>query len=103
MVQSMTGYGKEIGSYKSKDISVEIRSLNSKFFDLNFKCPTLYREKEIEVKSLLSEKLNRGKVELIITVKDKSGENIISTTWQIKEFSNILQSEVEESSTKKTT
>ncbi|NNC96260.1 MAG: YicC family protein [Chitinophagales bacterium] len=77
MIYSMTGFGKAVANYKSKDIYVEIRSLNSKFMDMNLKCPLLYKEKEIEIRKHISENLIRGKTELSITVINKQGEDMI--------------------------
>lgn len=66
MLKSMTGYGKATGTANEKKISVELRSLNSKGLDLNIKLPSLYREKEIEVRNLLSGRLIRGKVDFLM-------------------------------------
>ena len=62
----MTGYGKSIADTPQKKITIEIKSLNSKQMDLNSKIPWLYKEKELEIKSLISQKLDRGKVDLSI-------------------------------------
>ena len=69
----MTGFGKANTSFKGKKVSVEARSVNSKGLDTNFRLPTIYREKEIELKNLLSEKLKRGKIDLTVSM-DTSGE-----------------------------
>ena len=69
----MTGFGKANASIKGKKISVEARSVNSKGLDANFRLPNLYREKETELKNLLSEKLKRGKIDLIVSM-ETSGE-----------------------------
>lgn len=74
----MTGYGKANGNYASKTITVEIKSLNSKLFDLNTKLPAVYREKELLIRSLLSEKLGRGKVDLNISIEDAEGQMRVS-------------------------
>ena len=66
MIRSMTGYGKSILETPQKKITVEIRSLNSKQADLNTKIPWLYKEKEIEIRTLLSKKLERGKIDIYI-------------------------------------
>jgi uncharacterized protein (TIGR00255 family) len=67
MIRSMTGYGKSVLETPQKKISVEIRSLNSKQADLNTKVPWLYKEKEIEIRNLLSKRLERGKIDLYIS------------------------------------
>ncbi|HLT32663.1 MAG TPA: YicC/YloC family endoribonuclease [Aquaticitalea sp.] len=63
MIQSMTGYGKSVIQLPTKKISIEIKSLNSKSLDLNTRMPSLYREKELEVRKLIASKLERGKVD----------------------------------------
>ncbi len=66
MIQSMTGYGKTIVTYKEKKINVEIKSLNSKALDLSTRIAPLYREKEMEIRSMISKALERGKVDFSI-------------------------------------
>ena len=61
MIKSMTGYGKSVTETPQKKITIEIKSLNSKQLDLNSKIPWLYKEKELDIKSLISQKLDRGK------------------------------------------
>lgn len=70
MIQSMTGYGKVTESFGGKTVSVEIKSLNSKSLDLYTKIVPFYREKEIQIRQLVFEKLNRGKVDLSITIEN---------------------------------
>ena len=66
MIQSMTGYGKSELNLKNANITIEVRSLNSKQVDINIKMSSAYREKEMALRKLLSEKLQRGKIELSI-------------------------------------
>ena len=66
MLQSMTGYGKAVAVINHKKFTVELKSLNSKQFDLNIKMPSLFREKELETRNLLAEQIGRGKAELAI-------------------------------------
>lgn len=73
MIQSMTGYGKSLVVYKGKKINIEIKSLNSKQLDLMTRIAPLYREKEMEIRQLIAEKLLRGKVDFSIWIeKDES-------------------------------
>ncbi|MBO5591812.1 MAG: YicC family protein [Prevotella sp.] len=73
MIQSMTGYGKALVVYKGKKINIEIKSLNSKQLDLMTRIAPLYREKEMEIRQLIAEKLLRGKVDFSIWIeKDES-------------------------------
>jgi len=75
MIQSMTGYGKTVVAYKGKKINVEIKSLNSKQLDLTTRIAPLYREKEMEIRQIIAEKLLRGKVEFSLWLeKDASTE-----------------------------
>lgn len=74
MVLSMTGYGKSAGNFEGKKIVVEMRSLNSKSLDLNVRLASIYREKELEIRAIVSEQLDRGKVELSISIEN-SGES----------------------------
>lgn len=62
----MTGFGQSIFDNGQIQISVEIRTLNSKFLDLNIRLPKLFSERELEVRSLISEKLERGKISITI-------------------------------------
>ncbi len=67
MIKSMTGYGKAVAEIPGKKILIEIKSLNSKQFDLNTRLPWLYREKESEIRKRISRKLDRGKIDLTIS------------------------------------
>ncbi|MCU0407992.1 MAG: YicC family protein [Bacteroidales bacterium] len=66
MIKSMTGFGKAIAETPQKKITIEIKSLNSKQLDLNTKLPWLYKEKEPEIRNIISQKLDRGKIDLSI-------------------------------------
>lgn len=66
MIKSMTGFGKTTVEVNNKKIIIEIKSLNSKQFDMNLRMPPLYREKEMEVRALVKEQLDRGKIDMII-------------------------------------
>ncbi len=63
MIQSMTGYGKASGIYNEKKIVAEIKSLNSKQADVSTRMAGLYREKDIEIRNLLIQELERGKID----------------------------------------
>ena len=66
MVKSMTGFGKTTVESGNKKIVIEIKSLNSKQLDLNLRMPNLYKEKEMEIRNLIKEQLDRGKVDMCI-------------------------------------
>ena len=71
MLISMTGFGKAEVQVNGKTISVEVKSLNSKQLDLNVKIPMIYRDREYEIRNLLSSKLTRGKVDFYINYDEK--------------------------------
>ena len=83
----MTGYGKAELNLKNANFTIEVRSLNSKQIDVSVKMPSIYRDKEIGLRKLLSEKLQRGKIELSIW-KESSVSNVKYTlnTELIKEY-----------------
>jgi len=60
----MTGYGKSVIQLDTKKITLEIKSLNSKNLDINTRFPSIYREKEIEIRRLIARELDRGKVDM---------------------------------------
>lgn len=70
MIQSMTGFGKATAELATRKITVEIKSLNSKQLDLSARIPSLYKEKEMSVRNLLSRKLERGKVDFSIYIEN---------------------------------
>lgn len=69
MLHSMTGYGKATASLKDKSLSIEIKSLNSKYLDLSVRLPHIYKSKEIILRQWLAPRLYRGKVELSINIE----------------------------------
>ena len=72
MIQSMTGYGKAVVTYKEKKINVEIKSLNSKTMDLSTRIAPIYREKEMEIRQTVTRQLERGKVDFAIWVEHEA-------------------------------
>jgi uncharacterized protein (TIGR00255 family) len=66
MLRSMTGYGKTEVSLSDKNVIIEIKSLNSKNLDASVKVPTIYREKELEIRQMISKELERGKIDCTI-------------------------------------
>lgn len=69
MIYSMTGYGKSVLQLPTKKVTVELKSLNSKSLDLNARMPSIYREKELSVRKLLADSLERGKIDFSIYVE----------------------------------
>ena len=72
MIKSMTGFGKAETVADNRKITVEIRSLNSKQLDLSVRIPTAYREAEYEIRSRVAKALQRGKVEVYVTVESSA-------------------------------
>ena len=77
MIHSMTGYGKATTELPGKKITVEIKSLNSKQFDLYTRIPHIYKEKEISLRNDLSKILERGKIDLYINVEESEMDSTI--------------------------
>lgn len=73
MLLSMTGFGKATGTFQSKKVSIEIRSLNSKTLDLNVRIAPIYRELEPEIRKMISTQMDRGKVDVNINL-DSTGD-----------------------------
>ena len=69
MIISMTGYGKATAELPGKKLLIEIKSLNSKGLDLSVKLPGAFREKEMEIRTLLSQRLERGKVDFYVSAE----------------------------------
>ena len=74
MIQSMTGYGKSVLQLPTKKVTIEIKSLNSKTFDLNVRIPSYYKEKELAVRKKLACGLVRGKVDFSVYVEMTADE-----------------------------
>ena len=69
MIYSMTGYGKSVLQLPTKKVTIELKSLNSKSLDLNARMPSIYREKELAIRKLLADTLERGKIDFSIYVE----------------------------------
>lgn len=74
MLKSMTGYGKATSNFLGKRITVEARSLNSKSLDLTVRYAPIYKELEGDIRSLISENLDRGKIDITINI-DGTGDS----------------------------
>lgn len=78
MLLSMTGYGRATGSFEEKTISVEIRALNSKMTDLKIRLPGDYKEKEVELRKIITEHAERGKLDVVVDVQNADGAALVS-------------------------
>jgi len=94
----MTGYGKAVLETPQRKITVEIKSLNSKQADINTKMPWIYREKELEIRNMVIRRLERGKIDLMISFDAMNDEpspvinrnNVKNYYNQLREISNEL-------------
>jgi uncharacterized protein (TIGR00255 family) len=75
MIRSMTGFGKDVREDDAVRITIELKSLNSKLLDINCRLPSNFRGYEIDIRNLLGEKLQRGKIDCSVTVDMKSAAN----------------------------
>ena len=85
MIKSMTGFGQVQHDDGKIQMSVEVKSLNSKFLDLGLRLPKIFSEKEIDVRSLISEKLERGKISVAIEYQ-RVGQQEIKQTYNEELF-----------------
>lgn len=90
----MTGFGRAEDVFEGKKITIDIKSLNSKSFDLNIKIPLRYKEKEFEIRKILNDRIIRGKVDCYVNLENleesndvKINKNLIDS--YIKELKNI--------------
>jgi len=93
MIRSMTGFGKTEFEVGTKKITLEIKSLNSKQLDINTRVPSMYREKDLEIRRLISEMLTRGKVDFAIYLDNLGTESTSRiNTAIIKDYYGQLKS-----------
>ena len=83
MIQSMTGYGKASAEFQGKKINAEVKSLNSKALDLSTRLAPIYREKEMEVRALIAQALERGKVEFNLWIEQTETQNAASINGEL--------------------
>jgi len=92
MTHSMTGFGKSEVTIGHLHVNIEIRSLNSKFLDLTLKIPTVFKEIDSSLRSIIKNELNRGKIELAIHYeKINSSSKITINKEQLKNYYNQLK------------
>ncbi|MBU1822263.1 MAG: YicC family protein [Bacteroidetes bacterium] len=98
MLKSMTGYGIATVEAESLSVTVEIKTLNSKFLDIFCRIPRQYSEREIEIRNLLTQALERGKVELNLTTQprgDGSGGSVVNRALIKAYFRDLSQTSEE--------
>lgn len=92
MILSMTGFGRAETAYEGTKITVDIKSLNSKNFDLNIKIPLRYKEKEFEIRKLLNDKILRGKVDCYINCENlEDGTDVTINPDIVKNYMQQLR------------
>lgn len=97
MIRSMTGFGKARVQAGNRKVVIELRSLNSKQLDLNFRLPSAYREKENELRSLLSNTLVRGKVDIQVSFEEQGTAPTAKLNFELaKAYKNDLHKLSEE-------
>lgn len=74
MIMSMTGFGRGLATSEKKNITVEIKSLNSKQLDLSLRIPSYFRDMELPMRTRIAESLHRGKVDVSVSFEDLSGD-----------------------------
>ncbi|GAA4280443.1 YicC family protein [Gaetbulibacter aestuarii] len=88
----MTGYGKSVVQMPTKKITIELKSLNSKNLDLNARMPSIYREKELAIRKLLADALERGKIDFSIYVEATADDTSTQiNTPVVKQYMNQLR------------
>lgn len=86
MVRSMTGFGRGVTTTKSHQLTVEVRSVNHRFLEINTKFPKEWMESEVLAKKMLSQTLSRGKLDVIIFLKElQTAEQKIEINWPLLE------------------
>lgn len=92
----MTGYGKATCTVGTKKITIEIKSLNSKQLDLSSRVPSMYREKDLDLRNLVSKRLERGKVDFGVFMENFGSESFLQLNGPViqtysKQIKNIAQ------------
>lgn len=86
MLLSMTGFGKATVVIDNQSLAVQIKSLNSKSLDLFVKIPAFLKDREIEIRSIAGQKLERGKIDVSITNEELSGLGMHSINHKLADF-----------------
>lgn len=81
MIISMTGFGKASRSVKKLKVSVELRSINSKYLEVSCRLPMVFSDKESEIKEIISQKVSRGKISIQLGIEKSANSDV---TIQVK-------------------
>lgn len=94
MIKSMTGFGKGEGRLAGKVITIEVKSLNSKQSDIFMKLPSSYKSKEIDLRNIISQSLNRGKIDFLLSVESTENNLVkINKELALSYFNQIKELE----------
>ena len=94
MIKSMTGFGKGEVRLASKVITIEVKSLNSKQSDIFMKLPSSYKSKEIDLRNIISQSLNRGKIDFLLAVESTENNLVkINKELALSYFNQIKELE----------
>ncbi|MEX0812563.1 MAG: YicC/YloC family endoribonuclease [Chitinophagales bacterium] len=85
MLHSMTGYGRVNLNFRVQQLTIEIKTLNSKYFDLNLKIPAFLKHKEFDIRNLLQEKLQRGKIDCSILLEGQENFEAVKINEKLAE------------------
>lgn len=91
MIYSMTGFGRELLEFNGKKITIDVRTLNSKSADISTRIPNLYREKDIDIRRMLSQSLQRGKIDFSISVENIKNTNPINSSAVIAAYKSFVE------------
>ena len=90
MIRSMTGYGRAQTSIDECDITVELRSVNHRYYDCMVRIPRIYVSMEEHIKARVQREVSRGKIDVFVTIEHKEGSNI-----EIKYNPNVARAYVD--------
>lgn len=97
MILSMTGFGKATNEFNGTKITVEVKTLNSKMNDTKIRVPSSYREKELEIRNLITEKLDRGKIDVSLNLESANKTSAVKINSElVAEYNAQLQGVSEE-------
>lgn len=90
MIKSMTGFGQAVYDNGNAQLSIEVKSLNSKFFDLTLRVPKAFADRELEMRNIISEKLERGKVSVTLEYV-RTGDDEIRQSYNVSLFKSYFR------------
>ena len=93
MIRSMTGFGRGEASSNGFQVTVEVKTLNSRYLDISSRMPQIIQQHEFSIKEIVQKKLSRGKVHLIVNVEntEKSGVDVTYNEELVKAYGTILE------------